>query len=92
MNAQVNVLNYLETICCDVYTANIIVNAPLTTLLVRLLAAARQPALRVRLASVLGMLVRHCTVIDDDVDATGVSTCPLQLANTGCEDVCTCVP
>lgn len=79
-NAQVNVLNYLETICCDVYTANIIVNAPLTPLLVRLLAAAGQPALRVRLASVLGMLVRHCTFIDDDVDATGAITCPSQLA------------
>lgn len=70
--SQVNVLNYLETICCDVSMANIIINAPLTVLLVRLLASARQPPLRVRLASVLGLLVRYCTFINDDVVDTGL--------------------
>jgi serine/threonine-protein kinase ULK4 len=65
------VLNYLQTICCDVSMANVIVNAPVTELLVRMLASARHPALRIRLACVLGLLVRYCTFIDDEVYATG---------------------
>ena len=79
--AQINVLNYLQTICCDVSMANVIVSAPVTELLVRMLASARHPALQIRLACVLGLLVRYCTFIDDDVYATGV-TFPFRIQNS----------
>ncbi len=73
-------LNYLQTICCDVSLANVIVNAPLTKLLVRMLASAQHPALRVRLACVLGLLVRFCTFIEDDVNASGAPALPAAVA------------
>lgn len=60
---KVNVLSYFETLCTDTNTANLLINSSLTVLFIRLLKNAKAPALRIRLASVLGLLVRHATFI-----------------------------
>ncbi len=49
-------LAYFETLCGDTAAANVLVNSSLAVLLVRLLKNARVPALRIRLASALGLL------------------------------------
>ena len=80
--AQVNVLAYFETLCADTGSANVLINSSLTILIVRMLRNARAPTLRVRLASALGLLIRHATYIADELATTGTGTllltCPLQ--------------
>lgn len=68
---QVNVLAYFETLCTDTGSANVLINSSLTVLIVRMLRNARAPTLRVRLASALGLLVRHATYIADELATTG---------------------
>ncbi|KAK9809997.1 hypothetical protein WJX72_003108 [[Myrmecia] bisecta] len=69
---KVNVLAYFETLCVDTGAANVLINSSLTILVVRMLRNARAPTLRIRLASVVGLLVRHATYIADELAATGV--------------------
>lgn len=71
-------LAYLETLCIDTTAANQLVNSSLAILFVRMLRTSRAPALQVRLASVLGLLVRHATYIADELSQSG------QLAQTVC--------
>ena len=70
-SAQVNVLSYFETLCTDTGAANVLINSSLTILVVRMLRNARAPTLRVRLASALGLLIRHATYIADELATTG---------------------
>jgi hypothetical protein len=67
---KVNVLTYFETLCVDTTSANVLINSSLTMLFVRMLRNSRAPLLRVRLASVLGLLVRHATFIAEELAAT----------------------
>ncbi|GFR42705.1 hypothetical protein Agub_g3628 [Astrephomene gubernaculifera] len=69
---KVNVLSYFETLCVDTNAANVLINSSLTMLFIRMLRTARAPTLRIRLASVLGLLVRHATFITEELAGTGV--------------------
>eukprot|EP00884_Botryococcus_braunii_P012000 jgi/Botrbrau1/20800/Bobra.0156s0029.1 len=69
---KVNVLAYFESVCGDTAAANVVVNSTLTLLLVRMLRNARAPGLRLRLASLLGLLIRHATYITDDLASSGL--------------------
>ncbi|GLC54130.1 hypothetical protein PLESTB_000827100 [Pleodorina starrii] len=69
---KVNVLSYFETLCGDTNAANVLINSSLTILFIRMLRNARAPTLRIRLASVLGLLVRHATFISEELAQTGV--------------------
>ncbi|GLI65982.1 hypothetical protein VaNZ11_009669 [Volvox africanus] len=69
---KVNVLSYFETLCVDTNAANVLINSSLTILFIRMLRNARAPTLRIRLASVLGLLVRHATYISEELANTGV--------------------
>ncbi|KIY93390.1 hypothetical protein MNEG_14572 [Monoraphidium neglectum] len=69
---KVNVLAYFETLCADTTAANVLINSSLTMLFVRMLRNGRAPLLRVRLAGVLGLLVRHATFIAEELAATQV--------------------
>jgi len=71
LRLQVNVLAYFETLCTDTGAANVLINSSLTILIVRMLRNARAPTLRVRLASALGLLVRHATYIANELATTG---------------------
>ena len=68
---QVNVLNYLQSIISGQATANPVMDSPITALIVAMLRAPQQGAFQVLLATILGLLVRHCTFI------------PAQLAECG---------
>ena len=69
---KVNVLAYFETLCMDTNASNVLINSSLTVLFVRMLRNSRAPLLRVRLASVLGLLVRHATFISEELGSTQV--------------------
>jgi hypothetical protein len=84
--AKANVLAYFESLCGDTAAANVLINSSLSALFVRMLRESNPGGdghdddhdddpgaslLRARLASVLGMLVRHATFIADDLAATG---------------------
>lgn len=72
---QANTLAYFETLCADTATANMLINSSLASLLVRMLRSAKVPALRARLAGIIGVLVRHATYISDDLAATARGLC-----------------
>lgn len=60
---QVNVLNYLQSIISCQATANPVMDSPITPLLVQMLRSPQGGAFQVLLATILGLLVRHCTFI-----------------------------
>jgi hypothetical protein len=68
--AQVNVLAYFESLCADAEAANMLINSSLAVLLVHMLRNGRQPALRARQATALGLLLRHATTIVDELYST----------------------
>lgn len=84
---QVNVLAYFETLCTDTGAANVLINSSLTILIVRMLRNARAPTLRVRLASALGLLVRHATYIADELATTGAHNLPAPLLGVNCRSI-----
>ena len=69
---KVNVLTYFETLCTDNGAANILINSSLTILFIRMLRNTKAPSLRIKLASVLGLLVRHATYIAEELAQTSV--------------------
>ena len=72
VNEKVNTLAYFETLCCDTAAANVLINSSLMTLFVRMLRASKAPALRIRLTSAMGLLLRHATYITDELAASGI--------------------
>ncbi len=75
--AQVNVLNYLQSIISGQATANPVMDSPITALIVQMLRAPQQGAFQVLLATILGLLVRHCTFIPADLAQCGALPPPL---------------
>lgn len=75
--AQVNVLAWLESVCADAEAAAALLNSALGPLLVRMLQSAPAPGLRVRLAAVLGLLVRHTAFIGPNLASSSGAPLPL---------------
>ena len=72
LNEKINTLKYLETLCTNIDAANILINGPLMLLLVKLLRTVKVPALRVQLTSVMGLLIRHATLIEEELASSGI--------------------
>ncbi|ONK63439.1 uncharacterized protein A4U43_C07F15170 [Asparagus officinalis] len=62
-----NAIRYLEMLSGNADAANVITNGPVMLLLVKMLKLSKVPALRVQVASVLGLLIRHSTYIKADL-------------------------
>lgn len=67
-----NALRYLETLSSNVDAANILTNGPVLPMLVKMLRISKLSALRVQLVCVMGLLIRHATLIEDEVASTGI--------------------
>ena len=74
INEKVNTLAYFETLCTDTAAANVLINSSLMTLFVRMLRASKAPTLRIRLSSVMGLLLRHATYITEELASSGIVT------------------
>lgn len=67
-----NVLRYLEALSTNADAANILTNGPIMLMLVKMLRQSKIHILRVQLASLVGLLIRHSTYIDDDLANSGI--------------------
>ena len=67
-----NVIRYLEMLSTNADAANILTNGPIMLILVKMLRQSKVSALRVQLASLVGLLIRHSTFIEDDLANSGI--------------------
>ncbi|KAK9287888.1 hypothetical protein L1049_016331 [Liquidambar formosana] len=67
-----NVIRYLEMLSSNADAANILTNGPIMLVLVKMLRQSKASALRVQLASLTGLLIRHSTFIEDDLANSGI--------------------
>ncbi|XP_048235424.1 serine/threonine-protein kinase RUNKEL [Ricinus communis] len=67
-----NVIRYLEMLSSNADAANILTNGPIMLILVKMLRLSKASALRVQLASLIGLLIRHSTFIEDDLANSGI--------------------
>ncbi|BBN03345.1 serine/threonine-protein kinase ULK4 [Marchantia polymorpha subsp. ruderalis] len=72
LNDKLNTLRYVESLCSNIDAANILINGPLMSLLVKTLRTSKLPTLRVQVAFVMGLLIRHATLIEDDLAGSGI--------------------
>jgi serine/threonine-protein kinase ULK4 len=67
-----NVVRYLEMLSSNADAANILTNGPIMLILVKLLRQSKASALRVQIASLIGLLIRHSTFVDDSLANSGI--------------------
>ncbi|KAL6959067.1 non-specific serine,threonine protein kinase [Sarracenia purpurea var. burkii] len=67
-----NVIRYLEMLSFNADAANILTNGPIMLVLIKMLRQSKASALRVQLASLMGLLIRHSNFIDDDLANSGI--------------------
>ncbi|CAL0301211.1 unnamed protein product [Lupinus luteus] len=67
-----NLVRYLEMLSSNADAANILTNGPIMLILVKLLRQSKALALRVQLASLIGLLIRHSTIVDDSLANSGI--------------------
>lgn len=67
-----NVVRYLEMLSSNADAANILTNGPIMLVLVKMLRLSKTSALRVQLASLIGLFIRHSTFINDDLANSGI--------------------
>ena len=73
VNDKLNVLVYFESIILNSNVANRLINSAFMNLLIKLLKNVKSPHLKLRLCSILGQLVRHSTVIGNEVADSGLA-------------------
>lgn len=67
-----NTIRYLETLSNNAEVANMITNGPIMLVLVKLLKQSKASAFRIQLVSLIGLLIRHSTYIQDDLANSGL--------------------
>uniref|UniRef100_M4CQI6 non-specific serine/threonine protein kinase n=1 Tax=Brassica campestris TaxID=3711 RepID=M4CQI6_BRACM len=67
-----NLIRYLETLSTNADAANILTNGPIMLVLVKVLRLSKTPAFRVQIASLIGLLIRHSTAIEDELANSGI--------------------
>lgn len=67
-----NVIRYLEMLSNNADAADILTNGPIMLMLVKMIRQSKASALRVQLASLIGLLIRHSTFIEDDLAHSGI--------------------
>jgi serine/threonine-protein kinase ULK4 len=73
VNDKINVLCYFESIILNSNVANRLINSAFMGLLLKLLKNVKSPYLKIRLCSILGQLIRHSTVIGNEVAESGLA-------------------
>lgn len=67
-----NVIRYLEMLSNNADAADILTNGPVMLMLVKMIRQSKASALRVQLASLIGLLIRHSTSIEDELAHSGI--------------------
>ncbi|EAS06928.2 Serine/Threonine kinase domain protein (macronuclear) [Tetrahymena thermophila SB210] len=67
-----NILCYFETIVQNSQVANRLINSAFMNLLLKLLKTVKQTQTKIKIGSILGLLIRHATVIDNELSQQGI--------------------
>lgn len=73
VNDKLNVLVYFESIILNSNVANRLINSAFMVLIMKLMKNVKSPHLKLRLCSIVGQLVRHSTVIGNEVAESGLA-------------------
>lgn len=73
VNDKLNVLVYFESIILNSNVANRLINSAFMGLLLKLMKNVKSPHLKLRLCSIVGQLIRHSTVIGNEVAESGLA-------------------
>jgi len=73
VNDKINVLCYFESIILNSNVANRLINSAFMGLLLKLMKNVKSPHLKIRLCSIIGQLIRHSTVIGNEVAESGLA-------------------
>lgn len=65
VNDKLNALAYFESIIVNSQVSNRLINSAFMNLLVKMLKNIKSPVIKSRLCSVVGLLIRHSTVIEN---------------------------
>ena len=72
VNEKLNALNYFESIIINSNVSNRLINSAFMSLLVKMLRNIKVPGIKSRLCSVVGLLIRHSTVIENELAETEI--------------------
>ena len=72
VNSKLNALNYFESIIINSNVSNRLINSAFMALLVKMLKQIKTPGIKSRLCSVVGLLIRHSTVIENELAETRI--------------------
>lgn len=72
VNEKLNALTYFESIIDNSKISNRLINSAFISLLVTQLKITKTPGIKIRLCSVIGLLVRHSTVIEVELAESDV--------------------
>lgn len=67
MNEKTNILLYFESIIVNSNVSNKLINSAFMNLLVKMMKTMKSLQVRIRLCSVIGLLIRHSTVIENEL-------------------------
>ena len=69
---KIHALSYFESIIVNSNVANRLINSAFVNLFVRVLKSAKSTQIKQRLCSILGLLIRHATIIENDRAELGI--------------------
>lgn len=87
INEKLNALIYFESIIDNSNVSNRLINSAFVQLLVKLLRSVKSPGVKQRLCSVLGLLVRHSTVIDNELAESEICSTLVEVMDERSEKV-----
>ena len=67
VNEKLNALSYFESIIINSNVSNRLINSAFMNLLVKMLKNIKSPGIKSKLCSVVGLLIRHSTVIENEL-------------------------
>ena len=69
---KTNLLNYFEGIIINAAVANKLINSVFIGVFVKLLKSGRSVSVKVRVCSIIGQMIRHATLINQDLSGSGL--------------------
>ena len=69
---RVNALSYFESLINSSNVANRLINSAFLNLFVHMLRTLKSSSIKIRVCSIVGLLVRHATVIENEIAQSGV--------------------
>jgi serine/threonine-protein kinase ULK4 len=67
INEKICALQYFESIIINSNVSNNLINSVFMALLKRMLEQIKSPMIKIRVCSVVGLLIRHSTMIDNEL-------------------------